>query len=208
MEHLIQTAAQALNRINECMDRDNMDPVTRTRIVDFAELNRRSLRLHLTPQQQQLLDQVPYRPALTPPQQGNQPAAPPAAAFNVPPAAWSRDDFEDGSMRYLRKIVALQQLAYSFLCITHSPFTHTAQFQEVLQFTQQQLQHSVSANELSEAVRHNVSALQTGWKRTVARHASATVPRTQEAVNLVGTEAERIGLYIIDSERIKKTLQH
>ena len=190
MDQVVQTAQIALDSINQSMMTDNVDPHTRTQIIEFAILNRRSLRLHLTPQQQQMLDQIPFAPAT---EHG-------VPLHSVNAQAWARDDFSDGSMRYLRKIVALQQMSYAMLftaCHTDPASEH--QKASALQFygvAKPPMGLTDTFIEQQQPIPNDLKA--------VASYSLSKLPRPLEKAHL--TNAELAGINAVDVERIMATM--
>jgi hypothetical protein len=197
MDDAIQAATQAIHRMNQQMDQDNMDIETRIRIVEFANLQRKLLRQQLTPQQQIQIDQIPYKTST-----GQQNAQPANQQTAVTAQAHSRDDHGKGSMRYLRNMVALQQLAYATLWQTsdQSPASEEIQQEAVATFN-----NAVRPEHLTVAAEQDLEAIQDPCTKTITSYASATLPRALERNAL--SNLELIGISTVDSERIKKVLR-
>lgn len=201
MDDARQVATQALQRMDQQMDDDNMDADTRLKILEYAHMQRKLLRQQLTPAQQAQIDLIPFSPSPAPMQQHQGHAQAPAQVV-ITGQAYSRDDFEKGSMRYLRKIVALQQLAYATLWQVSE---QTPAAEQIQQEAAQTFLHAVQPALLTATALQDLEEINDHCQQTITSYALATLPRAMERVEL--DNYELIGINTVDGERIKKTLR-
>jgi hypothetical protein len=128
----------------------------------------------MTPHQIQVLSTIPYCPGIDPEEQNQQQQPPP----QVNGIEWSRDYFEAGTLRYINRIVALQQMAYSYVAFSFSQVPHLADIHEFAaerHVTQIQPQLAADLNYDFDAViaQENLD----GWQVPLASYAAAVVPR-------------------------------
>lgn len=196
-----QRSQAAVDKLNQEMAREAMDIGTRNKIVEFAHLNRRALSLHVSEADNEILEQIRYSPDAQQQQEPNN------NNNNriITKDGWSTDYFEDGSMRYLRKIVALQQLSYAHL-FQERLSESVPEPDEVKQFT---VNHSLRSAPPTKFVRgaqvvHDYQEHHRGnWERPLASYTAALVPRSLEQdIN----DEVVLGACISDMFRINKTL--